>query len=344
MCCTNPLSPSLFSQQPSASFPSSFGQSSGSAPAAAPAPQPQQQPQQQQHTALQQLQQQHASKGAIPKSQPSGESHVDSSAKHAPKSSSNVAPGQAFAKVAAGLGAQQQQKQPGQRTQQQSAQLSKPAQPKPDLAQQLSLGGGNARLSQQQPGAPGQQQPNGQQGQNGFISRQPRQNNQQQQPQQNRMMGDNQNPNYQRNGGMQQQQSSQQGFRSYNANRFQPRQQQQGGLGGGGFRGRGAGGFGQRNYGPRPLPHQTDPKMKLPEGEFDFEKSNLEFANLEEKLKELKVGEDGDLPEIPGIPASAITLASLEGESVGGDEEPCYNKTKSFFDSISCEALERQKG
>lgn len=337
--CTNPLS--LFSQQPSASFPSSFGQSSGTAPAAAPAPQPQQ-PQQQQHTALQQLQQQHASKGAIPKSQPSGEAHVDSSAKLAPKSSSNVAPGQAFAKVAAGLGAQQQ-KQPGQRTQQ-SAQLSKPAQPKPELAQQLSVGGGNVRLNQQ-PGAPGQQQPNGQQGQNGYISRQPRQNNnqQQQQPQQNRMMGENQNPNYQRNGGLQQQQNSQQGFRSYNANRFQPRQQQQGGLGGG-FRGRGAGGFGQRNYGPRPLPHQTDPKMKLPEGEFDFEKSNLEFANLEEKLKELKVGEDGDLPEIPGIPASAITLASLEGESVGNDEEPCYNKTKSFFDSISCEALERQKG
>jgi protein LSM14 len=26
------------------------------------------------------------------------------------------------------------------------------------------------------------------------------------------------------------------------------------------------------------------------------------------------------------------------------DEEPCYDKAKSFFDSISCEAIERNKG
>ena len=30
--------------------------------------------------------------------------------------------------------------------------------------------------------------------------------------------------------------------------------------------------------------------------------------------------------------------------SSSGPSEPCYNKSKSFFDSISCESLERSKG
>lgn len=63
--------------------------------------------------------------------------------------------------------------------------------------------------------------------------------------------------------------------------------------------------------------------------EFDFEKANAEFVELTKDVEDLKLTE-------------------------GKEEEPqddqkkenveTYNKAKSFFDSISCEAIERQKG
>lgn len=76
----------------------------------------------------------------------------------------------------------------------------------------------------------------------------------------------------------------------------------------------------------RPRPPMLDVR-KLEE--FDFEKANAEFVELTKDVEDLKLTE-------------------------GKDEEPqddqkkenveTYNKSKSFFDSISCEAIERQKG
>lgn len=76
----------------------------------------------------------------------------------------------------------------------------------------------------------------------------------------------------------------------------------------------------------RPRPPMLDVR-KLEE--FDFEKANAEFVELTKDVEDLKLTE-------------------------GKEEEPqddqkkenveTYNKAKSFFDSISCEAIERQKG
>jgi len=84
---------------------------------------------------------------------------------------------------------------------------------------------------------------------------------------------------------------------------------------------------GQRGGGPRPP--KTD-VAKL--GDYDFEKANLEFTELETKFNELGVEEVGDAGE---------SNAVVEDKT---DAEPIYDKTKSFFDAISCEAIERNKG
>ena len=64
--------------------------------------------------------------------------------------------------------------------------------------------------------------------------------------------------------------------------------------------------------------------------DFDFEKANAEFVELTSKVSDLKVGD-------------AETGSKSEKDE---NQEPAetYNKTKSFFDSISCEAIERSKG
>lgn len=64
--------------------------------------------------------------------------------------------------------------------------------------------------------------------------------------------------------------------------------------------------------------------------DFDFEKANAEFVELTSKVSDLKVGD-------------AETGSKGEKDE---NQEPSetYNKTKSFFDTISCEAIERSKG
>jgi len=67
--------------------------------------------------------------------------------------------------------------------------------------------------------------------------------------------------------------------------------------------------------------------------EFDFEKANAEFEELTKDVEDLKVDDkksEGD---------------AQDAKNDGKEETlETYNKTKSFFDNISCEALERQKG
>ncbi|KAF7491807.1 hypothetical protein SSS_07915 [Sarcoptes scabiei] len=87
-----------------------------------------------------------------------------------------------------------------------------------------------------------------------------------------------------------------------------------------------------RNYVTRP-PMKSS--ITIPDSEFDFEKAQDEFKQLEEKLANLKV--NGDAPE-------TTTDSSEEKTENEIPKENCYNKKKSFFDKISCEALEREKG
>jgi protein LSM14 len=81
--------------------------------------------------------------------------------------------------------------------------------------------------------------------------------------------------------------------------------------------------------------------------EFDFEKGFEEFSEMEKQLTRLKL--DGNSSDVqPGEEDKPETNAnndgSTNGEKDGVDSDHFYDKTKSFFDTISCEALEREKG
>jgi len=67
--------------------------------------------------------------------------------------------------------------------------------------------------------------------------------------------------------------------------------------------------------------------------EFDFEKALKEFENLEVSEKTTSTAAPAD--------QNGEKEAEKEGEE---KTEPKYNKEKSFFDMISCEALEREQG
>lgn len=92
------------------------------------------------------------------------------------------------------------------------------------------------------------------------------------------------------------------------------------------------------------------------QGEYDFEQANAEFKELENKLAKTKlddkrddsgnettVGEGDQEEEVQNQVAPvepSVEPKSTDANSIG----TCYDKTKSFFDTISCEALERNKG
>ncbi|XP_067125658.1 protein LSM14 homolog B-like [Centruroides vittatus] len=59
------------------------------------------------------------------------------------------------------------------------------------------------------------------------------------------------------------------------------------------------------------------------EEEYDFEQANAEFMQIQDKLEQMKTDDE------------------TEGDT---DDNICYDKRKSFYDSISCDALERSKG
>lgn len=69
--------------------------------------------------------------------------------------------------------------------------------------------------------------------------------------------------------------------------------------------------------------------------EYDFEQANEEFEELRTQLQKTKILENGDKKEDSGH-------ETAPGED--SEENAFYDKTKSFFDSISCEAIERSKG
>merc|ERR1719347_2163346 len=109
------------------------------------------------------------------------------------------------------------------------------------------------------------------------------------------------------------------------------------------FRGRGIGRGGFHQPG-RPQPEKEALKF---DGEYDFEQANVQFQEVLNKLSKTKLdesapvenGENGE-----GADDVVDDEAKLEDGEIEVNEETFYDKQKSFFDSISCEALERSKG
>ncbi|XP_046659760.1 protein LSM14 homolog B-like isoform X2 [Homalodisca vitripennis] len=136
------------------------------------------------------------------------------------------------------------------------------------------------------------------------------------------------------------------------------------GRGGAGpsIRSRGRGGPGGNfnrapGSGPQNQPQQNNTAavkkntLKFDE-EYDFDKANSEFEELRSKTAKLKISGEGEAaaPKVNGEDKkddSGNETGLGEGEP---EEDPehehvvYYDKTKSFFDNISCEAVERSKG
>ncbi|XP_054164488.1 protein LSM14 homolog B-A-like [Oppia nitens] len=90
------------------------------------------------------------------------------------------------------------------------------------------------------------------------------------------------------------------------------------------------------------------------ENDFDFEKGLEEFSEMEKKFSNLKVdtnNTDEQQPKEGDIKQEETNTTdnnSIENTANGDKEnlenDPFYDKAKSFFDTISCEAIEREKG
>lgn len=117
-----------------------------------------------------------------------------------------------------------------------------------------------------------------------------------------------------------------------------------------GPRGRGRGGFQPGRFGP------SKEKLTFAQ-DYDFDKANEEFQEVLNKLSKTKlddssvvVAENGD-ETVPAVEAGEEGEEKIEPQPEEGeiqdeeeDDEIYYDKQKSFFDNISCEALERSKG
>jgi len=123
----------------------------------------------------------------------------------------------------------------------------------------------------------------------------------------------------------------------------QPGQQ---GIQGNNFRGRGGRGF----QPGRPQPGKKE-TLKF-DDDYDFEQANEQFQEVLSQLSKTKI-DDGTVEtngEENGESVEAADTVDVNVEPEDGEineedeEEVYYDKQKSFFDSISCEALERSKG
>ncbi|XP_076752906.1 LSM14 family protein trailer hitch isoform X1 [Xylocopa sonorina] len=108
----------------------------------------------------------------------------------------------------------------------------------------------------------------------------------------------------------------------------------------GNMRARGRGGRG----GFRNQPGNTGAKPKNTlkfDNDYDFEQANTEFEELRSQLAKTKIdsGADNEKKDDSGNETGAG-----EGEPEEEPEIVHYDKSKSFFDNISCEAVERSKG
>ena len=109
------------------------------------------------------------------------------------------------------------------------------------------------------------------------------------------------------------------------------------------LRGRGGAGRGGFHQPGRPQPEKESLKF---EKEYDFEEANVQFQEVLNKLSKTKVDdapvENGD--NVEDMVENVENDEKFEEGEIEEGEEIFYDKQKSFFDSISCEALERSKG
>ena len=103
-----------------------------------------------------------------------------------------------------------------------------------------------------------------------------------------------------------------------------------------------------RNYNDRngrkfvPNPNKKlDATLKT---EFDFEKANQVFQQMVDKLEDLNISVNGEKIEKSSTEDKDETRTDLDRTTDKVVDEDFYDKTKSFFDKISCEAIERTKG
>jgi len=187
--------------------------------------------------------------------------------------------------------------------------------------EQRSGRGGQQRRQQQQQGSPQQPQQHQQ--------AQPQQQHQRQQHDQGyQNQGYNQGYNHGYNQGYQQ---------NYRGGMGRGRPMRRGGPGG--PRG-GRGGF---NQGLRQRQQQDQELFK---NDYDFEQANEEFEELKNQLAKTKISDTVSSVENGEAKKDDSGHETAGGEDVE-DAQPdpiFYDKAKSFFDSISCEAIERSKG
>ena len=120
---------------------------------------------------------------------------------------------------------------------------------------------------------------------------------------------------------------------------------------GGGMLGRGGGGGGLYVSSSR----QREDK-RLFEKDYDFEQANTQFEELRVQLAITKISspggnavsnnassENGDAVEKEKKDEDG-TLVAIEDENSSEEQSQFYDKAKSFFDNISCEAVERSQG
>ncbi|XP_041973491.1 protein LSM14 homolog B-A-like isoform X1 [Aricia agestis] len=147
-------------------------------------------------------------------------------------------------------------------------------------------------------------------------------------------------------GGQPPQQPQQQHHQQQNLNNHQPGEQMQNILfsaqyNRGGWRGRSRG----RGRGFVPRNKNT---LKF-ENDYDFEQANTEFEELRSQLAKTKIVDEVVKPE--AVAEGEVDKKDDSGNETGAGEPEVeddsysgYDKKKSFFDNISCEAVERSKG
>ncbi|XP_063979987.1 protein LSM14 homolog car-1 isoform X2 [Diachasmimorpha longicaudata] len=107
-------------------------------------------------------------------------------------------------------------------------------------------------------------------------------------------------------------------------------------------RGRGRGGRGGVFRSNQPGNAGAKPKNTLKfENDYDFEQANTEFEELRSRLAKTKIdaGAENEKKDDSGNETGAG-----ENEQEEDSDVVHYDKSKSFFDNISCEAVERSKG
>lgn len=87
------------------------------------------------------------------------------------------------------------------------------------------------------------------------------------------------------------------------------------------------------------------------ENDYDFESANAEFEEMEKELKKLTLTEknanvvvNGEKPAENVDDGEEAEVDDVKKEEKKDEEIVYYDKAKSFFDNISCEATEREQG